>query len=103
VTFEVSDVDVARGVALNEQELWRDMVRWSGGLVHEQDGLLFVAGPSSYLRVAIRLDEAIDGVETVRRAGSSPTGGSSPLRTTTPASVSARDCCFTTVRSSRRT
>lgn len=65
----MSDLDVARSVALNEQELWRDMVRWSGGLVHEEDGLLFVAGPSSYLCVAIRLDEAIDGAEAVRRAG----------------------------------
>jgi ribosomal protein S18 acetylase RimI-like enzyme len=62
------DLDVARSVALNEQELWRDMVRWSGGLVHEDDGLLFVAGPSSYLRVAIRLDESIDGAQAVRRA-----------------------------------
>ena len=69
MTFEASNVEVARSVALNEQELWRDMVRWSDGIVHEQDGLLFVAGPSSYLRVAIRLDEAIDGTETVRRAG----------------------------------
>jgi hypothetical protein len=65
----MSDVDVARGTALNEQELWRDMVRWSGGLVHEEGGLLFVAGPSSYLRVAIRLDESVDGTEAVRRAG----------------------------------
>ena len=48
--------DVGRSAILNEQELWREMVRWSGGLVHEQDGLLFVAGPSSYLRVAIRMD-----------------------------------------------
>jgi ribosomal protein S18 acetylase RimI-like enzyme len=65
----MSDVDVVRSVALNEQELWRDMVRWSGGLVHEEDGLLFVAGPSSYLRVAIRLDEAVGGAEAVHRAG----------------------------------
>jgi ribosomal protein S18 acetylase RimI-like enzyme len=65
----MSDVDVARCAALNEQELWRDMVRWSGGLIHEEDGLLFVAGPSSYLRVAIRLDEVVDGAEAVRRAG----------------------------------
>jgi ribosomal protein S18 acetylase RimI-like enzyme len=65
----MSEVDLAHSVVLNEQELWRDMVRWSGGLVHEEDGLLFVAGPSSYLRVAIRLDEAIDGAEAVRRAG----------------------------------
>jgi ribosomal protein S18 acetylase RimI-like enzyme len=66
---EMSDADVARSVALNEQELWRDMVRWSGGLVHEEDGLLFVAGPSSYLRVAIRLDGGVDGAAAVRRAG----------------------------------
>jgi ribosomal protein S18 acetylase RimI-like enzyme len=65
----MSDVDVARCATLNEQELWREMVRWSGGLIHEEDGLLFVAGPSSYLRVAIRLDEVVDGAEAVRRAG----------------------------------
>ena len=63
------ELDLARSVALNEQELWRDMVRWSGGLVHEEHGLLFVAGPSSYLRVAIRLDDAVGGAELVRRAG----------------------------------
>jgi ribosomal protein S18 acetylase RimI-like enzyme len=61
-------VDVARSAILNEWELWRDMVRWSGGLVHEQDGLLLVAGPSSYLRVAIRMDDRVDGVSTVRRS-----------------------------------
>jgi ribosomal protein S18 acetylase RimI-like enzyme len=60
---------VARSVALNEQELWREMVRWSGGLIHEQDGLLFVAGPSRYLRVAIRTDDGRDGVATLRLAG----------------------------------
>jgi ribosomal protein S18 acetylase RimI-like enzyme len=65
----MTDLDVVRGVALNEQELWRDMVRWSGGLVHEEDGLLFVAGPSSYLRVVIRLDGAVEGAAAVRRAG----------------------------------
>ncbi len=65
----MSDVDLARSVALNEQELWRDMVRWADGLIHEEDGLLFVAGPSSYLRVVIRLDESLDGAEAVRRAG----------------------------------
>jgi hypothetical protein len=37
------------------------MVRWSGGVVHEQDGLLFVAGPSSCLRLTIRMDGAVDG------------------------------------------
>jgi ribosomal protein S18 acetylase RimI-like enzyme len=63
------DVDVARAAALNEQELWRDMVRWSGGLVHEEGGLLFVAGPSPYLRVMIRLDADIDGAAAVHRAG----------------------------------
>jgi ribosomal protein S18 acetylase RimI-like enzyme len=63
----MSAVGVARGAVLNEQELWRDMVRWSGGLVHEQDGLLFVAGPSSYLRVVIRMDGGVDGVAAVQR------------------------------------
>jgi hypothetical protein len=61
--------DVARAAALNEQELWREMVRWSGGLVHEEGGLLFVSGPSSYLRVMIRMDPAVDGALAVRRAG----------------------------------
>ena len=60
--------DVARGAILNEQELWREMVRWSGGSIHEQDGLLFVAGPSSYLRVVIRTDAGVDGVAAVRGA-----------------------------------
>jgi ketosteroid isomerase-like protein len=50
-SWEMPDVDVARAASLNEQELWRDMVRWSGGLVHEEGGLLFVAGPSRYLRI----------------------------------------------------
>lgn len=59
---------IARSAVLNEQELWRDMVRWAGGIVHEQDGLLFVAGPSSYLRVAIRMNDGVDGESTVRRS-----------------------------------
>jgi ribosomal protein S18 acetylase RimI-like enzyme len=63
------ELDLPRSTALNEQELWREMVRWSGGLIHEQGGLLFVAGPSSYLRVVIRLDESVPGAEAVRRAG----------------------------------
>jgi ribosomal protein S18 acetylase RimI-like enzyme len=65
----VPAVDVARAAVLNEQELWREMVRWSGGLIQEERGLLFVAGPSSYLRVAIRMDPAVDGARAVRRAG----------------------------------
>jgi ribosomal protein S18 acetylase RimI-like enzyme len=64
----VAGVDVARAAVLNEQELWREMVRWSGGLVHEEGGLLFVAGPSSYLRVAIRTDPTLDGALAIRRA-----------------------------------
>jgi hypothetical protein len=162
------DAGLARSVALNEQELWREMVRWSGGLIHEADGLLFVAGPSRYLRVAIRLDGTVDGAGAVRRAGEFfaasesdhvvlvrepadadlanaacaagytpawterpmalqdppepsplagdidvravsttgevlPMGGSLPMQTMTPASVSARDCCSATRRSSPRT
>jgi ribosomal protein S18 acetylase RimI-like enzyme len=65
----MSDASVAHSAALNEQELWRDMVRWSGGMLHEEDGLLFVAGPSRYLRVMIRLNEAVDGARAVHRAG----------------------------------
>jgi ribosomal protein S18 acetylase RimI-like enzyme len=57
-----------RAAVLNEQELWREMVRWSGGLVHEEEGLLFVAGPSSYLRVMDRMDRAVDGPLAIRRA-----------------------------------
>jgi ribosomal protein S18 acetylase RimI-like enzyme len=71
--YEVSpgdaEIELGRAASLNEQELWRDMVRWSGGLIHEEGGLLFVAGPSRYLRVAIRLDGDIDGTEAIRRAG----------------------------------
>jgi len=44
------------------------MARWSAGLVHEEGGLLFVAGPSRYLRVVIRLDRNIVGTAAVRRA-----------------------------------
>jgi ribosomal protein S18 acetylase RimI-like enzyme len=65
----MSAVDVARSAVLNEQELWRDMVRWSGGIVHEEDGLLFVAGPSSYLRVMMRMDAGVGGEAAVRRCG----------------------------------
>jgi ribosomal protein S18 acetylase RimI-like enzyme len=65
----MSAVDVARGAVLNEQELWREMVRWSGGVIHEERGLLFVAGPSSYLRVAIRMDRTVEGAAAVYRSG----------------------------------
>jgi ribosomal protein S18 acetylase RimI-like enzyme len=65
----MSAIDVARSAVLNERELWRDMVRWSGGVVHEQDGMLFVAGPSRYLRVAIRLGDGVGGASAVRRCG----------------------------------
>src|SRR4051812_4539403 len=61
-------LDVARASALNEQELWREMVRWSGGRIVEEDGVLLVSGPSPYLRVAIRMDPAVGGATTVARA-----------------------------------
>ena len=71
-------VDPARGSALNEQELWREMVRWSGGRIVEEDGVLFVSGPSAYLRVAIRSDPSVDGNAVVARAteffGDGPAG-----------------------------
>src|SRR3954453_19885866 len=71
-------VDSARASALNEQELWRDMVRWSGGRIVEEEGVLLVSGPSAYLRVAMRTDPAVGGPQVVSRAtdffGDVPTG-----------------------------
>jgi ribosomal protein S18 acetylase RimI-like enzyme len=61
-------VDPVRGSALNEQELWREMVRWSGGRIVEERGVLLVSGPSSYLRVAIRSDPRVDAAMVVARA-----------------------------------
>jgi ribosomal protein S18 acetylase RimI-like enzyme len=61
-------VDPVRAAALNEQELWREMVRWSGGRILEERGVLLVSGPSSYLRVAIRLDPRVDGAAVLARA-----------------------------------
>jgi hypothetical protein len=40
----VTHVDPERGSALNEQELWREMVRWSGGRIVEERGVLLVSG-----------------------------------------------------------
>jgi ribosomal protein S18 acetylase RimI-like enzyme len=71
-------VDPARGSALNEQELWREMVRWSGGRIVEERGVLLVSGPSAYLRAAIRSDPLVDGAAVVARAtdffGAGPPG-----------------------------
>lgn len=61
-------VDRARACALNEHELWREMVRWSGGRIVEEGGVLLVDGPSPYLRVAIRSDPRVDAAEVVARA-----------------------------------
>src|SRR5262249_47190939 len=60
--------DLALASALNEQELWREMVRWSGGRIVEEQGVLLVSGPSAYLRVAIRADPRVDGSAVVARA-----------------------------------
>jgi len=49
----VTHVDRARASALNEQELWREMVRWSGGRIVEERGVLLVSGPSAY-RIAFQ-------------------------------------------------
>jgi len=74
----VSAPDLALASALNEQELWREMVRWSGGRILEEQGVLLVSGPSAYLRVAIRTDLRVDGAAVVARASeffaSGPTG-----------------------------
>jgi ribosomal protein S18 acetylase RimI-like enzyme len=64
----VTPVDAARCAALNEHELWREMVRWSGGRIVEERGVLLVSGPSAYLRVAIRSDPLVDGSAVVARA-----------------------------------
>jgi ribosomal protein S18 acetylase RimI-like enzyme len=64
----VTHVDPVRGSALNERELWREMVRWSGGRIVEERGVLLVSGPSAYLRVAIRLDPRVGGAAVVARA-----------------------------------
>src|SRR4051812_20958294 len=61
-------VDTVRGSALNEQELWREMVRWSGGRILEEGGVVLVSGPSAYLRVAIRSDPHIDPAAVLARA-----------------------------------
>jgi ribosomal protein S18 acetylase RimI-like enzyme len=61
-------VDPVLGSALNERELWREMVRWSGGRIVEDDGVLLVSGPSAYLRVAMRTDAGIAGADLVARA-----------------------------------
>jgi ribosomal protein S18 acetylase RimI-like enzyme len=61
-------VDPLLGSALNEQELWREMVRWAGGRIVEGRGLLLVDGPSPYLRVAIRTDPRLDAAAVVARA-----------------------------------
>ena len=74
----LTGVDVAHASALNERELWRDMVRWSGGRIVEEQGILLVSGPSAYLRVAIRADPGVDGASVVARAteffGAEPAG-----------------------------
>jgi ribosomal protein S18 acetylase RimI-like enzyme len=57
-----------RGSALNEQELWREMVRWSGGRILEERGLLLVSGPSPHLRVAIRTDPRVAAAAVLARA-----------------------------------
>ena len=71
-------VDPAPASALNEQELWREMVRWSGGRIVEEAGVVLVSGPSPYLRVAIRSDPGVDAAAVVARAteffGGEPTG-----------------------------
>src|SRR3954465_1170839 len=64
----LAHVDTVRGSALNEQELWREMVRWSGGRIVEEGGVLLVSGPSRYLRVAIRTDPVVDGAGVAERA-----------------------------------
>ena len=44
------------------------MVRWSGGRILEEGGVLLVSGPSAYLRVAMRVDPRVPGAAVVARA-----------------------------------
>jgi ribosomal protein S18 acetylase RimI-like enzyme len=44
------------------------MVRWSGGRIVEDRGVLLVSGPSPYLRVAIRTDPGVDGALVLDQA-----------------------------------
>jgi ribosomal protein S18 acetylase RimI-like enzyme len=64
----VTHVDAAHGSVLNERELWREMVRWSGGRILEDGGVLLVSGPSAYLRVAIRSDPRVAAATVLARA-----------------------------------
>lgn len=54
------------------------MVRWSGGRIAEEGGVLLGSGPSAYLRVALRSDPTVDGATVVARAreffGDEPAG-----------------------------
>src|SRR3954465_10365831 len=61
-------MDLGRSSALNEQELWREMVRWSGGRIVEERGVLLVSGPSAYLRVAARAAPRVDAAALLARA-----------------------------------
>jgi hypothetical protein len=80
----LAHVDPVRGSALNEQELWREMVRCSGGRIVEERGVLLVSGPSAYLRVAIRTDPLVDGPAVVASATAFFAG--EPVSTAEPAS-----------------
>ena len=84
----LAHVDLLRASALNEQELWREMVRWSGGRIVEERGVLLVSGPSSYLRVAIRYRSACrrghgagSGHRVLRAPASSSSCGDPTTRT----------------------
>jgi ribosomal protein S18 acetylase RimI-like enzyme len=44
------------------------MVRWSGGRIVEERGILLVSGPSAYLRVAIRSDPGVGADAVIARA-----------------------------------
>ena len=44
------------------------MVRWSGGSIVEEQGVVLLSGPSAHLRVAMRTDPRVDGHAVVTRA-----------------------------------
>ena len=90
----LTEADIARGSALNEQELWREMVRWSGGRIVEQDGVLLGSGPSAYLRVAMRSDRGVDGAVVLARAieffAAEPAGSAAPRALEIPGDIEVR-------------
>jgi len=61
--------ELTAATQLNEQEMWRDLVRRSEGTVTDADGLLLIAGPVRSLHVAMRTAPELPAGEALERAG----------------------------------